>query len=124
METQFKDERTGCTIYAPLGGTLIHATMRACDLIPAFLNAIRDTAEYAQIMQSINGANWNMCVITDAGASDTDERWDSEDISYFLNETLWDIMNSYAPEGYYFGSHPGDGSDYGYWTEEFANIQV
>lgn len=118
MENQFIDQRTGKVIYAPLDATLIHATMRPCDLIPAFLEAIRDTAEYAQIMQSVNGTNWNMCVITDAGASDTDERWDSEDISYFLNEELWEIMESYAPEGYYFGSHPGDGSDYGYWKNE------
>lgn len=124
MEKQFTDERTGCVIYAPLGATLIHATMRPCDLIPAFLEAIRDTAEYAQIMQSINGTNSNMRVITDADVSDQDERWDSEDISFFLNETLWEIMESYAPEGYYFGSHPGEGSDYGYWTEEFANILV
>lgn len=118
MERQFKDERTQCTIYAPLNGTLIHATMRTCDLVPAFMEAIRDTAEYEQIMLSINGVNWNMCVITDPCATDRDERWDSEDVVEFLNETLFDVLNRYAPDGYYFGSHPGDGSDYGYWAND------
>lgn len=115
MERQFKDQRTGVTIYAPLGGSLIHGTMRACDLVPAFLNAIRDTAEYAQIMLSLNGANWDMQVITDPSASENDERWESDEMCQFLNDTLWEVLGSYAPDGYFFSSHPGDGSDYGYW---------
>lgn len=115
MQKQFfTDERTGATIYAPLGETLIHGTMRNCDLVPVFLRALRDTAEYAQIMLNNNGANWNLCVITDVSASDNDERWSSEDMTFFLEE-LFDMLDAYSPEGYYFGAHPGDGSDYGYW---------
>ena len=121
METQFKDERTGRTIYAPLGGTLIHGTMRNCDLVPVFLDALRDTAEYEQMMLDLNGSNWNLCVITEPDASDWDERWDSEDMIFFV-ENLFDVLNTYAPEGYYFGATEGDGSDYGFWSEEFANI--
>ena len=123
METQFKDERTGVTIYAPLGGSLIHGTMRNCDLIPVFLEAIRDTLEYEQMIMSINGSNWDLCVITAPDTFEWDERWSSYEVTCFLDE-LFDALNNYAPEGYYFGAHPGDGSDYGYWTDEFANIQV
>lgn len=114
----FTDEKSGVKIYADLDCSVSHGTMRSCDLIPRFLDVIKDTPEYAQIMLSINGANWNLCVITDAGASDNDERWESDDISMFLNESLWDVLNSYAPDGYYFGAHPGDGSDYGFWNCE------
>ena len=123
MERQFKDERTGVTIYAPLGGTLIHGTMRNCDLIPTFLEAIKDTVEYEQMIMAINGSNWDLCVITAPDASEWDERWDSYEVSEFCNE-LFDVLDAYAPEGYYFGATEGDGSDYGYWTEEFANIIV
>lgn len=123
MERQFTDERTECVIYAPLGATLIHGTMRNCDLVPTFLEAIKDTVEYDQMVLDINGANPDLSVITDQDASEWDERWSYTEMTYFLDE-LFDILNNYAPEGYYFGSHPGDGSDYGYWTEEFANIQV
>ena len=117
MERQFKDERTGCVIYAPLGATLIHGTMRNCDLVPTFLEALKDTVEYEQMMGSITGENPDLCVITAGDTSEHDERWESYEVTCFLEE-LFDALDAHAPEGYYFGAHPGDGSDYGYWPGE------
>lgn len=120
MERQFKDERAGCVIYAPLGETLIHGTMRNCDLVPVFLEAIKDTVEYEQRVLEIYGANRDLSVITDSDASDRDERWQSYEMTCFLEE-LFDALDAHAPEGYYFGAHPGDGSDYGYWPDELLD---
>ncbi len=117
MERQFKDERNGCVIYAPLGATLIHGTMRNCDLVPVFLEALKDTVEYEQMLMGINGSNWNLCVITAGDTSEHDERWQSYEVTCFAEE-LFDALDAHAPEGYYFGAHPGDGSDYGYWPDE------
>lgn len=39
----------------------------------------------------------------------------SEELSYFINEQLFDSLNELAPSGYYFGSHIGDGANFGYW---------
>jgi len=105
----FIDEKTQTKIYADLDNTVIHATFRPQDLIPAFLDVIKDTVEYTQILQ-----NNSLQFIFDSSTSD-DERWESDEISFFLNEELFYILNSYAPDGYYFGSHEGNDSDFGFW---------
>lgn len=40
-----------------------------------------------------------------------------EDGDYVL-EDLYDALYKFAPEGYYFGSHPGDGVDFGFWEAD------
>ena len=111
----FTDEQTQITIHANLDETVIRATHRPQDLIPAFLYVIRDTPEYVQVMNFVPSY---------AMEDDESEWWESEDAIYFLNETLFDTLNNYAPDGYYFSSHEGDGSDYGYWKyeEDYGNI--
>lgn len=104
----FIDEKTQNKIHADLNASVSHGTMRPCDLIPAFTEVIRDTPEYIQLM----------CVVPCYAAEDKNaDWWDSEEAVIHL-ENLTDCLDNYAPEGYYFGAHPGDGSDYGYWEIE------
>jgi len=109
----FTDEQTSTIIHAELDCSVSHGTMRAQDLIPTFLEVIKDTAEYAQLSTLAFTFPPNYAL-----ENETSDWWNTEDCSWFLNEQLFDILNNYAPDGYYFGSHPGDGSDYGYWKAE------
>jgi len=89
--------------------SLSHATMRPEDLIPVFIQFLKDNdicRKYTSIIEEGEEIIAN-------------EDWDSEETSMYLNEDLWNALEGeYCPEGYYFGSHPGDGSDYGFWKIE------
>ena len=45
--------------------------------------------------------------------------YESDDAQFDL-EWLFDELNTFAPPYFYFGAHPGDGSDYGFWLSEDA----
>jgi hypothetical protein len=82
-------------------GTISHGTMRERDIVPKFLAALR--------------------AVNPAQADELEaERpaYHAAEMSYWLNETLWDAMNDACPANHYFGAHPGDGSDYGVWPIE------
>lgn len=101
----FIDEKTQNTIHATLDNSVSHGTMRYQDLIPAFMDVLRDTPEYVQLMDQPPSY---------AQENKSSEWWESED-AVWLFTGLLETLEQYAPEGYTFGTHPGDGSDYGYW---------
>ena len=101
----FTDKRTLNVLHATPGESVSRGTMRHQDLIPAFLEVLRETPEYVQLMR---------LVPCHALEDEEAEWWDSEAAIYLLEE-LFDVLDSYSPEGNYFGAHPGDGSDYGFW---------
>lgn len=47
---------------------------------------------------------------------DGDPLWSSEDASQIVSD-MFDALEAVAPEGYYFGSTEGDGSDFGFWSD-------
>jgi hypothetical protein len=46
------------------------------------------------------------------------EEVEPDDKSYILNEDIFYYMNDIAPPNCYFGAHPGNGSDIGFWEME------
>lgn len=108
----FIDERTQNRLHAVPGESISHGTMRTQDLIPAFLDVIRDTPEYVQVMNAIPAH----------AMEDKEADWWNSDDAAGLLESLFDTLDSYSPEGYYFGAHLGDGSDYGFWKNGQVNV--
>lgn len=92
-----------------LFGSVSSGTMREEDLIPCFI----DTIKYFNKSQAKRLEREEVKL---QAIEDEDEKMDL--LSYFLNETLFDALNDYAPPYHYFGSHPGDGTDYGFWLSE------
>jgi len=90
------------------GRSVSHATLREEDLIPSF-ERVLDVAgvEYER------PASVDKLLLSQPLA---DSEW--EEVAFYLNETLFDLLNGIAPEGTEFSAHPGDGSDYGFWEAE------
>jgi hypothetical protein len=87
-------------------GTVIHGTLRTEDLLEAFgkeLLFLTDTD------RSVAEAK----LLCDAFEADPDSEFAGEVV-----HELVDTLNGYAPEGFYFGAHEGDGSDFGFWPHE------
>ena len=97
--------------YTAQFGSVSTGTMRPEDLIPVFADALKDLKTSKEDRKLIN----------DAESLDFHE--DNEDgvlmdtAEYVLSE-LFDALDAHAPAYGYFGAHPGDGADYGWWLGE------
>lgn len=88
-------------------GTVICGTMRNEDVIPALMKTA--------IALGLDVSDQQVSC-TNAATFDPDE--DYEDTLNEVAEELFDLLSSLCPDGYYFGAHVGDGSDYGFWQDE------
>lgn len=95
-------------------GTVIHGTHRPEDLIPAFYTlAARLVGEgYRKGLVLERARRWISADVEERPSLETNES--AEELIY----ALMDLLDACAPEGYYFGSHPGNGSDFGFWKLE------
>lgn len=112
-------------------GSISSGTMREYDLIPSFISTLDDLKEQLSLDQSIPEldrvkevarldaliADIESRMNDDEGETrdEDDDYWTSEDASTDLNETLFQELEQFAPPFCSFGSHEGDGADYGFW---------
>lgn len=95
-------------------GTVSHGTMRSQDLIESFTSELRSLGHRSRDLTKIE-KRYNTAINGQYG--DNDAYFDNEVSSWDL-ESLFNMLNSHALPYMYFGSHPGDDSDYGFWISE------
>jgi len=94
-------------------GTVISSTLRPEDLIPAIVNELKRLGipEDDQALKDL---------IRDTEQPDYFER-KQDPLGFLLSEDLECLANAldnlYAPIYCYFGAHPGDGADFGFWVQ-------
>ena len=98
-------------------GTVSHGTLRLQDLIPDFVS------ELERLNHDIKVMNLTYSEVSEAAD------WDGEKSEYFETESaLWDLeslceaLDVHAPYGHTFGTHEGDGSDFGFWPINGINL--
>lgn len=97
-------------------GTVIHATLRNEDLIPAFREELGrlDRRRLFEFDKQNPDALKACTAIRNGEPTD----WFSSEDAQWVLDDLMDLLDEYAPHGHVFTVHPGDGSDFGYWPLE------
>lgn len=96
----------------PDGGTLIRATLRSADLIPAFLDELERLLDEPQ--DELREENSE---ILDAIEQSDEVPPGFEDAASELVYGLADALDDHAQKfGYVFQTTEGDGSDFGFWV--------
>ncbi len=104
-----------------VGTEVSNATMRTEDLIPTFLSFLQAMAEECEIHKEVDAIQDdvdNFIMMEHNGYGECYKGKDQEQAAWILNEDIWNLMNSIAPDYTYFGAHEGDGASYGFWTDE------
>ena len=84
-------------------GTVSHGTLLDRHLVPAF----------AAVLKRLDAKHEHSLVLKLA-----DKAQATGEYSMDLVAELMDALDTFAPEGCYFGAHWGDGSDFGFWPSE------
>jgi hypothetical protein len=94
-------------------GSITHGTLRPQDLLPAFLDALRDLdpSAYAQLHASPFGP------IPAHALEDAEADWWNSDAADALLSDIRDDLAMHAPPYCVFGPHPGAGADIGFWVD-------
>ena len=104
-----------------IGDQLSHATLRNEDLIQSFMDFLRNVKGICEIGKKVDLLQEEVDKLEleeKEKPGYSDQYIDPEQASCILNEDIWDLLNAVAPEFTYFGSTEGDGSDFGFWTDE------
>jgi hypothetical protein len=96
-------------------GSISSGTMRNEDLIPDFLWELEHLAK-----RNHNKLHLTLVEEIQNRIDTIEDYFDTEEASYDLNDDLFEALNEYAKPFCYFGSHPGDGAEFGFWIDDLS----
>ena len=98
-------------------GSICSGTLRTEDLVNAFVDAL-DRLKAAESLSPW----WNPDrfarlddLLAEVERERTEHGYYHGDLCADHLERMQDALNGYAPDGHFFGAHPGDGADFGFW---------
>ena len=118
------------TLHSARIGSISHGTLRTNDLLGTFMGELESlTLLSGEYLSQNHEARYRFSNLVGEAQDCFDE--DGEEIyedkynvaEELVSETLPDALQEFAPPYCYFGAHPGDGSDFGFWPCEIEDIK-
>lgn len=98
-------------------GSISSGTMRPQDVIPAMLWEAEHNKLTISNRQTIRKIAARVRKVQYGRFGDDDAYW-TDEVADWDRDSLENILSECAPPYFYFGAHPGDGADLGYWLDE------
>lgn len=102
-------------------GSVSHGTLRTEDLLDTFAGEL--DYQLGRQTRSFKRAAFRKLIREARAAAEADKH----EIGPELVDMLCDALGEFSPPYGYFGTHPGDGADFGYWLadlEDFDGLRV
>lgn len=100
-------------------GTIIHGTLRNEDVLRALADELERVVPATSTLLVRDA---RLCADhLELATYGSEEATDAMDEADGILTELFDRLDANAPAGMYFGAHPGDGSDFGWWAVEEAS---
>lgn len=99
-------------------GSYSSGTMIAADVIDSIFYNVKSQSFHDELCDYSNDLEDLYNIWEKSLLPEVERIFGSEQLTDILNEQLWYAMQDLCPPYCYFGSHPGNGSDYGIWPDE------
>ena len=99
-------------------GSISSGTMRLEDLIPCFTSELSSLSRQPGIVSAKQRKEHAKLVREIEARIDADSDYYDSDSADSDLEQLFDALGEYSGPYFYFGSHPGDGADYGWFLSQ------
>lgn len=97
-------------------GSIRTGTLRTQDLMESFIWELRKVLKHRSRELTAIESRFNRAINGRYGDNDM---YFYGNVGQFDLDSLFDMLNEHAPDFGYFGSHPGDGANFGFWLNEF-----
>jgi hypothetical protein len=102
-------------------GSISTGTLKREDLLPRFIKELEHQVERNRDLPS-NQFLRHLDLLARAEEWANTQKTGDEDVDELsldeLTLEVMDALDEFAPPGAYFGAHPGDGADFGFWPSE------
>ena len=95
-------------------GSISHGTLRTEDLLPDFVSLLRELGHHGKRNGAFDRASRIVNLSALHGEIHEGLREEADEL---VNDLCY-LLDEFAPPFCYFGTHPGDGSDFGFWVSE------